>query len=62
MLNMNGEAIQKFNVPGMFAGELHQVIETKTTTNSNGLLLLGDFYRFNGEIINSAVMIEVDFD
>lgn len=62
MLSMNGEAMQKFNVPGMFAGELHQVIETKTTTNSNGLLLLGDFYRFNGEIINSAVMIEVDFD
>lgn len=62
MLNMDGEAMQKFNVPGMFMGELHQVIETRTTTNSNGLLLLGDFYRFNGEAINSAVMIEVDFD
>lgn len=62
MLNMDGEAMQKFNVPGMFAGELHQVIETRTTTNSNGLLLLGDFYRFNGEMVNSVVMIEVDFD
>lgn len=62
MLNMDGEAMQRFNVPGMFKGELHQVIETRTTTNSNGLLLLGDFYRFNSEIVNSAVMIEVNFD
>lgn len=62
MLNMDGEAMQKFNVPGRFAGELHQVIETITTTNSTGLLLLGDFYRFNGDVVNSVVMIEVDFD
>lgn len=62
MLNMDGEAMQKFNVPGMFMGELHQVVETMTTTNSNGLLLLGDFYRFNGEPVYGTVMIDVDFD
>lgn len=62
LLDLNGEAIQKFNVPGAFMGELHQVIETKTSTNSNGLLLLGEFYRFDGEPTSSVTMIEVDFD
>lgn len=32
ILTMEGEAMQKFNVPGLFLGELNQVIETKTST------------------------------
>lgn len=62
ILTMEGEAMQKFNVPGLFLGELNQVIETKTSTNDNGLLLMGDFYRFNGERVDNIVKIEVDFD
>lgn len=62
MLNMDGDAMQKFNVPGMFLGELNHVIETKTSTNDNGLLLLGNFFRFNGEDASNAIKIEVDFD
>lgn len=62
ILTMEGEAMQKFNVPGLFLGELNQVIETKTSTNDNGLLLMGDFYRFNGEQVDNIVKIEVDFD
>lgn len=62
MLTMEGEAMQRFNVPGLFLGELHRVIETKTSTNDNGLLLLGNFYRFNGEQVSNILKIEVDFD
>ncbi|MBF0648219.1 DUF5124 domain-containing protein [Dysgonomonas sp. GY75] len=62
MLTLDGEAMQKFNVPGMFLGELNHVIETKTSTNDNGLLLLGNFRRFNGEPAYNAIKIEVDFD
>ena len=62
ILTMEGEAMQKFNVPGLFLGELNQVIETKTSTNDNGLLLLGNFYRFNGERADNILKIEVDFD
>ncbi|MDR3220177.1 MAG: DUF5124 domain-containing protein [Dysgonamonadaceae bacterium] len=62
ILDREGKAIQRFNVPGIFMGELFQVMETRTTTNSNGLLLLGDFRRFDGEIVNNAVMIEIDYD
>ena len=62
ILTMEGEAMKKFNVPGLFLGELNQVIETKTSTNDNGLLLMGDFYRFNGERVDNIVKIEVDFD
>lgn len=62
MLNMDGDAMQKFNVPGIFLGELNHVIETKTSTNDNGLLLLGNFFRFNGEPASNAIKIEVDFD
>lgn len=62
MLTMEGEAMQRFNVPGLFLGELNHVIETKTSTNDNGLLLLGDFYRFNGERVDNIVKIEVDYD
>lgn len=62
ILTMEGEAMQKFNVPGLFLGELNHVIETKTSTNDNGLLLLGDFYRFNGERAENILKIEVDFD
>lgn len=62
MLTTEGEAMQKFNVPGLFLGELNHVIETMTSTNDNGLLLLGNFCRFNGEAANNAIKIEVDFD
>ena len=47
ILGRDGKALQQFNVPGIFQGELYKVIETRTSTNSNGLLLLGDFSRFD---------------
>lgn len=54
--------LQQFNVPGIFQGELYKVIETRTSTNSNGLLLLGDFSRFDGNMVRNAMMIEVDYE
>lgn len=62
VLEPDGEAIQRFNVPGEFTGELNQVIETETSIGNYGLLLLGDITRFNGKIVNNAVMLEADFN
>lgn len=62
MLGRDGKALQQFNVPGIFQGELYTVIETRTSTNSNGLLLLGDFSRFDGNMVRNAVMIDVDYE
>lgn len=62
VLEPDGEAIQRFNVPGEFTGELNQVIETETSIGNYGLLLLGNITRFNGKTVNNAVMLEADFD
>src|SRR5690606_33178893 len=62
ILDEDGTSTQRFNVPGTFIGQLYQAVETQTTTGSNGLLLMGNFSRFNGEPANNVVMIEVDFD
>lgn len=48
ILEMDGTAQQKFNVPGTFNGQLYHVAETETTLGSYGLLLMGSFDRFNG--------------
>ncbi|RYZ94742.1 MAG: DUF5124 domain-containing protein, partial [Moraxellaceae bacterium] len=62
ILDKDGASTQRFNVPGTFTGQLYQVVETKTTTGTNGLLLMGDFSRFNGQKINNVVMLEIDFN
>jgi hypothetical protein len=62
LLNLDGTAMQQFNVPGIFQGELYKVIEGRTSTDSRGLLLLGDFTRFDGQRVQNAVMLEIDFD
>ena len=62
VLNMDGNAVQRFNVPGPFSGQLQQVVETETTVGNYGLLLMGDFYRFNGQFANNILMLEADFD
>lgn len=62
ILDRDGAAQQKFNVPGAFNGQLHQVVETVTTVGSSGLLLMGDFNRFNGEKANNVLMLEVDWE
>lgn len=61
ILNPDGRADQKFNVPGEFQGDLCQVIETETTLGDYGLMLLGDFQKFNGESVSGAVMLKADF-
>lgn len=62
VLDMDGNVTQKFNVPGAFEGEIYQVKETVTSLGEYGLLLLGDFDKFNGEFVNNAVMLQADFD
>ena len=62
VLDMDGNVTQKFNVPGSFEGELYQVKETTTSLGEYGLLLLGDFNKFNGETVNNAVMLQADFE
>lgn len=62
ILDKDGASTQRFNVPGGFTGQLYQAVETATTTGANGLLLMGNFSRFNGQRINNVVMLEIDFD
>lgn len=62
ILDMDGAATQRFNVPGIFNGQLQQVIETETSIGSYGILLLGDFDRFNGERTKNVLMLEANFD
>lgn len=62
ILDDDGASTQRFNVPGAFVGQLYQVKETLTTTGRNGLLLMGNFSRFNGELVNNIVMAEIDFN
>ncbi|MGB3106956.1 DUF5124 domain-containing protein [Sphingobacterium siyangense] len=62
ILDANGQSTQRFNVPGAFIGQLFQAVETLTTTGKNGLLLMGNFSRFNGQRIDNIVMLEADFD
>lgn len=61
VLDMNGDVTQKFNVPGAFDGDIYQVKETETTHGEYGLLLLGNFTKFNGETVNNAVLLQADF-
>ncbi len=62
VLDMDGAATQRFNVPGVFGGQLQQVVEAETTFGSYGLLLIGEIYRFNGERANNILMLEANFD
>lgn len=62
ILEMDGTAQQKFNVPGTFNGQLYHVAETETTLGSYGLLLMGSFDRFNGQKANNVLMLEVNLD
>ncbi len=62
ILDMDGKATQRFNVPGTFSGQLQQVIETENTLGDYGLLLLGNFNRFNGAAAENILMLTADLD
>jgi hypothetical protein len=60
ILDMKGDAIQRFNVPGEFYGELYDAHYSLTSDNANGLLLTGNFYAFDGKAVNNIVMLKVE--
>lgn len=62
ILDMDGTAQQKFNVPGVFNGQLYQVQESQTTVGSYGLLLMGKFSRFNSKPVHNILMLELDLE
>lgn len=62
IIEHNGVALQKNNVPGQFSGNIYRIVESRTSLGSYGLMLLGDINRFNGERVNNCVMLEVNFD
>ncbi len=62
LLDPDGTAVQDFNVPGKFEGQLYDVEETVTTENEYGLLLVGDIRFFNGARVNNVVLLQADFD
>ncbi|WP_303010888.1 DUF5008 domain-containing protein [uncultured Bacteroides sp.] len=60
ILDMEGNAIQKFNVPGRFSGQLHDAQYSLTSDNANGLLLTGNFFSFDGKEMNNIVMLKIE--
>lgn len=62
ILDMKGDAIQRFNVPGRFYGGLYDAQYSLTSDNTNGLLLTGDFRIFDGKRMNNIVMLKVDLE
>lgn len=60
ILDMKGNAIQRFNVPGRFYGQLYDAQYSLTSDNANGLLLAGNFSSFDGKRMNNIVMLKVD--
>ena len=62
ILDMNGDAIQRFNVPGEFRGEVFDAHYSLTSDNSNGILLTGNFYYFDGQKVNDIIMLKVEID
>ena len=62
ILDMKGDAIQKFNVPGEFRGEIFDAHYSLTSDNSNGILVVGDFYYCDGQMVNNIVMLKVEIN
>lgn len=62
ILDMKGDAIQRFNVPGEFRGELYDAHYSLTSDNTNGVLLVGNIYYFDGKRVNNIVMLKVEID
>lgn len=62
ILEPNGKALQKNNVPGQFSGNIYKIVECRTSLGSYGLMLLGDITRFNGQRVNNCVVLEANFD
>ncbi|MCD8317950.1 MAG: delta-60 repeat domain-containing protein [Paraprevotella sp.] len=62
ILDMDGTAQQKFNVPGVFSGQLYQVQESETTVGSYGLMLMGKINRFNSKSVHNILMLELVLD
>lgn len=62
ILDTKGDAIQRFNVPGEFYGQIMDAQYSLTSDNANGLLLTGSIDRFDGNALNNIVMLKVELD
>lgn len=62
ILDTKGDAIQRFNVPGEFYGQIKDAQYSLTSDNTNGLLLTGSIDRFDGNSLNNIVMLKVELD
>lgn len=43
-------------------GEIFDAHYSLTSDNSNGILLVGDFYYFDGQMVNNIVMLKVEIN
>ncbi|WP_159523651.1 DUF5124 domain-containing protein [Sunxiuqinia indica] len=59
ILEASGDVEQDFNVPGNFSGQLYNVFETSSTEGYYALLLVGNFNRFDDQIVRNIVKIRV---
>lgn len=60
ILDHDGQAIQHFNVPGQFEGQIYTAHDAETSIGGYGILLTGNIMRFNGESCKNVVMLAVD--
>ncbi|MDR1716091.1 MAG: DUF5008 domain-containing protein [Prevotella sp.] len=62
VLDLKGDAIQRFNVPGEFVGQLYDAQYSLTSDNANGILIVGNIYYFDGKAMNNIAMLKVELE
>lgn len=60
VLNPDGSLAVGYNATGVFTGGLSNIIETKSEDNKRALLLIGSFYRFNNQPVNSITRLVIN--
>ncbi|QBQ40426.1 DUF5008 domain-containing protein [Sphingobacterium psychroaquaticum] len=59
ILNSNGEALQKYNNIGLFAGMVNSLVETTSSLGRPAILLGGDIFRVEKKLVRNIVKLEI---
>lgn len=58
-LNNEGQAVQDYNSTGTFTGRIFKMIERTTDLGYPGVILVGDFTKFDNTDVNNIVYLEI---
>lgn len=58
VLNADGSLASGYNNTGAFQGVISKIIETTTALGTPGLLIIGNFYKFNNTRVGNIVRVE----